>query len=314
MAYSSGGLIEATDYNNRANTVNSIWGTGSGSNGYGQSTTLSTVSAAGTVAATNWATLVTRLDSIRNHQSGTTSGITGPSAGGVITYLSAIDTQLTTIQTNKFATNNIRGTAVPTGLGNPALTNSTTWTTSSTKEFSITFSSTDTIRYFFNAGGLITFYFTQATGGTTKSTDWNTFYTNTIGTIAFGSNFCSRTGTGGDQGSATPGGSPTLNTSVGFHNLTASYQTLFAIGSTSATADYGNNYMTIEAKVGGALYGTSSNVLYFRCISYDAAADTFNDTITGANAVYVGYQPPETTYLSNVWSATAAASVTNTQA
>jgi hypothetical protein len=304
MTYSSGGLIEATDYNNRANTVNSIWGTGSGSNGYGQSTTLSTVSVAGTVAATNWATLVTRLDSIRNHQSGTTSGITGPSAGDVITYLSAVDTQLSTIQSNKL-TANTRGTAVPTGLGNPALTNSTTWQTSSTKEFSITFSSTDTIRYFFNAGGRITFYFTQATGGTTKSTDWNTFYTNTIGTISFFSNGCSRSGTGGDN--------LTQNTSTGFHNLTTTYQTLFNIGSTSATADYGNNYMTIEAKVGGALYGASSNVLYFRCISYDAAGDTFNDTITGANAVYVGYTPPETTYLSNVWSATAAASVTNTQ-
>jgi hypothetical protein len=72
--------------------------------------------------------------------------------------------------------------------------------------------------------------------------------------------------------------------------------------------------MTIEAKVGGTLYSASSNVLYFRCISYDAASDVINDTVTGANAVYVGYTPPETTYLANVWSATAAASVTNTQA
>ena len=307
MTYSSGGLIEAADYNNRANNLNSYWGTGSGSNGYGQSTTLSTVSAASTVAATNWATLVARLDSIRNHQSGTTSGITQPAAGGVITYLSAIDTQLVTITTNKLSANT-RGTAVPTGLGNPAITNSTGWTTSSTKEFSITFSSTDTVRYFFNAGGLITFYLTQASGANTKSTDWSTFYTNFIGTISFGSNSCSRSGTGGDN--------LTQNTSTGFHNLTTTYQTLFNIGSTSASADYGLNYMTIEAKVGGTLYGASSNVLYFRCISYDAAADVgAQDTVTGANAVYVGYTPPETTYLTtNAWSMASAVSVTNTQA
>jgi hypothetical protein len=305
MTYSSGGLVQANDFNQRAITVNSIWGVGAGANGYGQSTTVSNVAASGTVAASDWATLTTRLNSMTNHQSGTGTLATGfYTAGNVVTYWANVDTALSNIQTNKLSANT-RGTAVPTGLGNPALTNSTTWQTSSTKEFSITFSSTDTIRYFFNAGGLITFYFTQATGGTTKSTDWNTFYTNTIGTISFGSNFCSRSGTGGDN--------LTQNTGTGFHNLTTTYQTLFNIGSTSATADYGLNSMTIEAKVGGALYGASSNVLYFRCISTDAAGDTFNDTITGANAVYVGYTPPEITYLSNVWSATAAASVTNTQ-
>ena len=50
MTYSQGGTIEATDYNNRATNVNAIWGTGAGSNGYGQSTTLASVSAAGTVS------------------------------------------------------------------------------------------------------------------------------------------------------------------------------------------------------------------------------------------------------------------------
>ena len=304
MAYSSGGLIEATDYNNRATTVNSYWGTGAGSNGYGQSTTLSNVAASGTVAATNWATLISRMDSLSQHQSAVTTGISQPASGGVIAYLSAVDTSLTTIGYYKLVPS-ARGTVTPTGLGNPALTNSTGWVTSSTKEFSITFSSVDTVRYFFNAGGCITFYLTQTGGTTTKSTDWNTFYTNTIGTISFYSNAWLRSGTGGDN--------LTQNT-IGFHNLTTTYQTLFNIGSTSATADYGLNYMTVEAKLGGTLYGTNSNVLYFRCISYDAATDTFNDTVDGANAVYVGYTPPETTYLANVWSASAAVSVTNTQA
>ena len=72
MTYSVGGLIQATDYNGFADTtaggnVNVMWGTGTGDAGYGQSTTLSTVSAGGTVTATQWADLVNRIQSIANH-------------------------------------------------------------------------------------------------------------------------------------------------------------------------------------------------------------------------------------------------------
>ena len=56
MTYSSGGLIQATDYNGFVSTtsganVNGIWATGTTDAGYGQSA-LGTVSAAGTVTAT----------------------------------------------------------------------------------------------------------------------------------------------------------------------------------------------------------------------------------------------------------------------
>lgn len=304
MAYSSGGLIEATDYNTRAVNVNAIWGVGAGSNGYGQSTTLSNVSVSGTVTATNWASLIARIDSMRQHQSATTSGITQPSAGNTITFLSTLDTQVSTIITNKLVTN-ARGTALPTGIGNPQLSNATAWVTSATKEFTVTFSDTNTVRYFFNSGGLITFYLTNTSASTTKGTDWGTFLTNQVGTISLGSNFCSRSGTGGDN--------LTQNTSTGYHNLTTTYQTLFAIGSTSATADYGNNSITIEAKVNGALYGASSNVVQFRVILTDTAADTFNDNVTGTLSLFVGYTPPSTTYLSNVWGTPTGGTVTNTQ-
>lgn len=305
MAYSSGGLIEATDYNTRAANVNAIWGTGAGSNGYGQSTTLSNVATGGTVSATNWASLIARLDSMRQHQSSTNSGLTQPIGGDTITYLATLDTQVSTIITNKLLTGAGRGTALPTGLGNPQISNATAWTSSAIKEFSVTFTSTDTVRYFFNSGGLLTFYLTQTGGSTAKSTDWGTFLTNQVGTISLGSNFCSRTGTGGDG--------LTQNTSIGFHNLTTTYQTLFAIGSTSATADYGANSILIEAKVGGALYGASSNVVYFKCTLTDAAGDTFNDNVDGTLAVYAGYTPPETTNLANVWGTPSSSTVTNTQ-
>ena len=74
MTYSSGGLIQATDYNGFVSTtaganVNDIWSTGSGDKGWGQ-TAVPTVAAGNTVAAgvaspiasaTSWAGLVTNL-------------------------------------------------------------------------------------------------------------------------------------------------------------------------------------------------------------------------------------------------------------
>jgi len=316
MTYSQGGTIAATDYNTFATSVNTVWGTGSASNGYGQSTTLSSVSVAATVSATNWASLISTMDSIKRHQSGVVTGLTQPTAGSTVTYVSTLSSNITTLQTNSLLYNATRGTALPTALGNPAITNAANWATSAVKEFSVTFTSTDTVRYFFNAGGVITSYCSiPTTGGTAKSNEWGTFLANQVGTISIGSNYCSRSGTGGDQGSATPGGSPTLNTSVGFHQLTTTYQTLFAIGDTSAVATYGNNYVTVEAKVGGALYGASSNILYVRYTLYDAStSDTFNATI-GTLSTYVGYTPPETTYLANSWGTPGnAVTVTNTQA
>lgn len=304
MAYEASGLIEATDYNTRATDVNAIWGQGSGANGYGQSTTLTEVSAAATVAATNWASIISRIDSLRNHQSGVASGITQPTASDTITFLTTLDTRISGIVTNKLVTNT-RGTASPTGLGNPAISNATSWVTSATKEFSITFSSTNTVRYYFNSGGLLTFYLDIISPGTDKATDWDNFLANQVGTITIGSNFCSRTGTGGDN--------LTQNTGVGFHDLTATYQTLFAIGSTSATADYGANSITIQAKVGGALYGASSNIVSLRAVLTDAAADGTNDQVVGNLHLYSGFVPPETTFLANTWGALTYGTVTNTQ-
>jgi len=90
MSYSQGGTIEATDYNGFAASVNAVWGSGTGDSGYGQTSTLSTVAAGNTVTATQWATLIARLDSMRNHQAGTASGITQPTAGDLISYISNI--------------------------------------------------------------------------------------------------------------------------------------------------------------------------------------------------------------------------------
>jgi len=112
MTYSVGGLIQATDYNGFASTtaganVNDIWSTGSGDKGYGQSA-LSTVSAAATVTATNWAGLVNNIAAMGNHTNTSITARTAPVTGDTITILAALNTDLTNITTN-------RGNAVASG-------------------------------------------------------------------------------------------------------------------------------------------------------------------------------------------------------
>ena len=75
MTYSAGQLIEATDYNGFVSTtaganINNVWSTGSTDSGWGQSA-LTTVSAAGSITATQWASLVNTISSMGS-QTGTT--------------------------------------------------------------------------------------------------------------------------------------------------------------------------------------------------------------------------------------------------
>ena len=100
MTYSIGGLIEAVDYNGFVSTtsggnINAVWNTS-----YGQ-TALGTVSAAGTVTATQWATLNNTLTSIGAHQATTLTSRTSPVAGNTIAVLSNLGTDCTSVNTNK---------------------------------------------------------------------------------------------------------------------------------------------------------------------------------------------------------------------
>ena len=80
MTYSAGNTILDDDYNGFKDDVNTMWSTGSGSNGYGQ-TAVSAVSAGSTITATQWATLLSRISSAASHQGTSITSITNPSAG-----------------------------------------------------------------------------------------------------------------------------------------------------------------------------------------------------------------------------------------
>lgn len=304
MAYSSGGLIAAADYNNflnGTNQLNTVWSTGSGSVGYGQ-TALSAVSQAGTVTATQWASLINTLNSTLTHQSGSGSGISATTAGSQINYLSTLATNVNNAYTNhlNFAS---QGSTTTGTVYSPNITaaNNTTYGAATVFQRVVTFSSGNAARYFFNAGGQINLVITSVTAndGTTRSTDAAT----TIGTYLGGVSAFRATTNGGRTGSG--GTLNTNNTSFGYYNLTSSNVITQQVTSTNATYTntvaqvyFGSNGTNLA---GNGDAGSVINIYLNFTDGHNNYAGGFNDTlnITINHRVDIVY--PESTNLSNTW-------------
>lgn len=323
MAYSSGGLIQATDYNgfvgsspsSTANTLNTIWAVGNGQNGYGQ-TALSTVSAAGLVTATQWATVVNTLNSIKTHQDGSGTGIGAPTAGTLISYLATFSSSLNTAYSNKLtaATN---GTDI-TGAAPAATTWNTATPTTQQITRTATFASADQARYFWNAGGKLVLTFSCVnTLGNAKGADWLALLNTRFASIVVGAaTNGGRTGTGGTVSAS--------NTALGYWGCTTSNQSIVTLTSASATADYASNSIAVGIKTNG-VQGANADVgtvFTFTIDLTDAAADTntappgipvyspvgtppaqgaFNDGLNLAITTNITVRPPETTNLTSSW-------------
>ena len=304
MTYSSGGLIQATDYNNfinGSNQLNTVWSTGTGDAGYGQ-TALSTVATSGTVTATQWATLINTLNSTLTHQSGSGSGIAATTAGSTITYLSALSTNINTAYTNRL--NKATNGSTTTGTNyapNPTAGNNTTYGENTVAQRVVTFSSGDAARYFFNAGGYINFLITSVTNndGTSRSADAATL----LGTGLSGvSGFKAHANNGVAGSGATVN---TNNTSFGYYELTASNTVTHQVTSTNGT--YNNTVAKIyfggstQNVSGNGDHGSVVNIFLNFTDGHNNYAGGFNDTlnITVNHRVDIVY--PESTNLSASW-------------
>jgi hypothetical protein len=307
MTYSSGGLIQATDYNGfvggattPSGTINYVWSTGNGSYGYGQSA-LSQVSTSGLVTATQWATAINTLNSINTHQSGSGTGIGAPTAGSLIAYLSTLSGAISTINTNhnNFATQGSTTTGTVYTASVTQATQGAVYGPSIYATRSVTFSSGDAARYFFNAGGQINLVITGVTNndGTSRSAD----AVSTIGTYLGGVSAFRASTNGGRTG--TGGTATTNNTSFGYYNLTTSAQTTQQITTTSGT--YGGDYAYVQyySSTQNASGNGDKGVTVYIALGYYGAAHSgsFNDTlnVTVSHRVDVVY--PESTNLSNTW-------------
>lgn len=310
MAYSQGGIIAAADYNtlvgtspgSTINAINTVWAAGSGSAGYGQ-TAVSQVSAAGTVTATQWATLINTLNSILTHQAGAGSGITAVVAGGKINHLSTLTTNVATAYTNRLTFNS--NSAVVVGTNQTAVWSSATTVSTLTRSFGIraTFPSADQARYFFNSGGRMKLNVsgTQSASTTARTNAAIALCTNLGGVGLFGANTnAGRTGSGG-----------TLNTNattVGYY--TATYNSnVPVISVTSTTAAYTTDTATITVKCNGTQGSNNDNgpsIDFWINLSSTSGANaggTFDDSL-GINVIRsIDLSFPELTNLSNTWGA-----------
>jgi len=327
MTYSVGGLIQATDYNGFVSTtsganVNNVWGTGSTNSGWGQ-TALSTVSAGGTVTATQWASLVNTISSMGSQTGTTITSRSAPTAGQTISVLAAINTDLTNITTNR-GNAAASGTQFGTFSGTTSKTTATgsgqaAWTITFTH--TVTFPSADQTRYFFNAGGIIRINYGKSSTGTDSDPDWNTLagYCGSINLTGGAQTIAAQAYTGTTRLGGSGGTQTTLSTGTGWYNLTGSPTTIFQLN--NPTAPYTTEFIRTTATAtsstvltlvttwvsdGSSGAGTSSN------ISGGTAVTSPATSIGAATAptTLVTYLPPSTSFLTNTWGTpTIAASV-----
>jgi len=293
MTYASGGLIEALDYNNFAASVNAIWGSGGSPTldyGYGQAS-ISGVLQSATVAASEWATLISRLDSLDRHQTNTTSGITPPTSNTTITYLSSIGSLISTLTSSRLTTALARVSATAT------VTNATTWSGSSVKTIRLTWPNANAMRYFFNAGGNI-----QMTAvnsilcNNSKSLDWDALLNN-CGTVNITAQDSSKTG---------GGGTPTINPNtvlIGFYDLTTSNQSILQQYSTTVAGTYTSNYALFQAVLNAAPGSSTTMDLTMTLVdgSPDEALPAGQNDVQGTVRFDVIINAPSSSYLTNVW-------------
>lgn len=333
MTYSSGSLIEASDYNTfttASGGLNDIWGTGSGDKGWGQ-TSFSSVNIGDTVTATQWATLVNNLATAGN-QTNTTSltSRTAPQTGNVISVLANVSADITSVTTN-------RGNAAAAGTEYGTFTGTTSKTTTTgtgtaawtiTFTHTVTFDNANSARYFWNAGGRVRLQFGKSSTGLDSDADWNTFIgyvgslyisgrVNALAQTIAGTSYTGTTRIGGTGGTQT-----TLATTTGWYSLTAgaAATTVFQLNDSNApytgdtiittlAVNAGSTVLTLTTTFNStARTGAGQNTQ----ISGGTAVSSPATSIGAATAptVLCTYIPPSTSYLTATWGTpTIAASV-----
>ena len=304
MGYAQGDTILDDEYNtfatgnaagsgdNSVANLNTLWGVGTGDKGYGESSTISAVSAGATITASQWNTLLGRIETIGAHQATTVTNYSTLSSSDTITFLSTVSTDITNC-TNK----RLNATAVASDITtNGAVAGSGSWTTNSVSTMTVTFASANALRYYFNAGGQILITCSRS-GGTshTKNTEWADHCSDFGTLILSGStshtvNSVALIGVTG-VGNTAGGGGTTYGT-IDAHDLTTSDQQLVKFY--QDTSPYTGNYIQVQAKT-----ATSATQIVLTTTFQDDAADNVDDTVDGTLTCTHTLRPPDDTYLTS---------------
>ena len=263
MAYVAGDQISTQEYNGLLNNtdtngtppvlgINHIIGTGLLYYGLGQ-TPLATVNTQEKITASQWNSLFTAMANLANHTNDTITSTAIRTAGDKIEIKSALQADLTTLAAS-VAAGCPNCTALTTSVAQQTTTASARWNVSHIVEQSITFSTADQMRWFFNQGGRLQINITRTSNSGSSASQKDLAIDDLIDSLG---NFQikSQTSIYSDDGSTntnltTDGSTTSTNLTIGFYDLTTSYQTILILRQDWGTYQY--MQFRIEAKLNAA--------------------------------------------------------------
>jgi|ERR1019366_5990629 hypothetical protein len=304
MTYQINDIVLASDLNGFLTTTNNVYGTGTSDRGYGQTAILqAAVSVGSPILASHWTNLRNMIVLCANQQGSDVSSLapSGEYIAGQAIYANEqaspsnnayeLANNVTLIDTNRL---NVSGTSLSTVTNVWTVTKATTWSGSIIGEISVVWPNEDDARFYFNSGGQIRLHGSQPTGsGHPQDIVWNSSLTTKVGTVKFGVHHT--TNTGSFSGSL----------SVGYYELTNSYQNVFNGILESGGSLYSADTITIEAKrlnyVG--LHGGNGNGVQFR-ITFSDAGSFYYSAVNSAGTTFSFDNTKATTFLSGILSPT----------
>jgi hypothetical protein len=307
MSYAQFGTIQASDFNTlvggnpttTSGTLNAVWATGGTTAGYGQ-TAVANVTVGQTVASTaQWTALVSNTASAATHQGTSITAVTAPAAGGVVTYLSAIPTNLTSIYTGRLNAATQGGTSANT------VTFASTWSSLLTFTHTATFANGDAARYFFNSGGQIKMTVSHPSG-TGIDLLFNNLASN-VGTVAMsavtsGTQTISAVSYNGITKIGGGGNAPTIDSTKGYFGQTVSNANVFTQLASTGPAGYLSTFIRFITKSNGTqgANGDAGSVITIYTV-WDEVPDGL--VVSAGSATTMTLVPPESTNIANTWGA-----------
>lgn len=306
MSYAQFSSIDALDYNNlvggnpvtTSGTLNAVWATGGGSTGYGQ-TPEGNVTVGEVVAASKWANLVNRTANAATHQGTSITSVAAPVTGGLITFLSAIPTNLTTIYNSRLNAAT-QGSTTSNAVSYPNF-----WSDIVSFTHTVTFANGDAARYFFNSGGQLAITCAHPSGSGINLL-LNNLASN-VGTIVLsapssgsinvaGTSYTGITKIGGG------GTAPTISTNTGYYALTTSTSTVFTQTASTGPAGYLSTYIRVNVSSNGTQgsNGDAGSIITISTV-WDEIPNGL--TVNPNTTTTLTVRAPEQTNIANTWGA-----------
>lgn len=305
MTFSANGLIDAASFNNlAANTspgasVNSLYNTGTGMYGYGQISPIANVALGDTVTSSQWTSLNTRITAMGSHQGSALGGLPSTAANSLITYDADYPNNIALLKTRAlYAAAQGTTTSLTTQC-------TTTWTNSCTFTQTITFSSGDAARYFFNSGGQLKFTYSSPIG-TSNTVDYvMNKLADDAGTLVLSAPSSGQitiasvdyNGISRKNSQASPS---ILDVNKGYYGLTTSASTVFKQVGRFGIVTYTGSFINVTMRTNGPVGANQDNGNIITVVTvWDEVPNGLS--VSAGTAVTCTVVPPSTTYLNNVW-------------